>query len=666
MALPDKDTGLGTLDTLAEPLLPAEAAPIPDLEMLFPKKAIATRTQLLQLVLLAASLKLLTQMTPAAPPGAPQRTLHRNPLTISSLLRTALRDFQLFIQAPVLTLVLTLRQLEVEIGQHSPFGDAILNDNNGTTTLDYLALQRELRSVAPPPPTTGTAPPDLPRQLFSQPLETALTTAQDPQASLSKIRPRQPLDDTQIAENLTLNALKKLLMLPLPMVSHGGVKRAQLTPLATATAPQMTPAQPNNNAALMPGLRTTTPAPYQPATVDLSLFPLLTRQSSLSRLETPVAPEPEPAATPRNQLTILSVLSQQQSRFPANQPPPAQVAAGTGAGNRPPSVVLTLPRRDYHAQQAQHLNKQMKPLLQGTQLAPNAATVATSTSNNSTTNGSKVLTPSRAANPYFSQGTPVQRLVLVPLRQLQLIQGLRLPMYVPAVLRVTQNPMIPTPDSDDYLPSHPLLLPELVVLLKPSTPLIPSTPLQGPQSRSYDDIMRAPPTRKHWLKDELVDKCMIELCPRTFNFFERRHHCRKCGGIFCKEHTLHLLYINHLAQFTTGGRGTLLKVCDMCIDEYLQFIVAEFGPLLVPTVTPSTSNNGGAATPRYRQPLLATPEEQQDPNKPLAATHRPVINGKLITTKEAAAAAGCGHFDDQAPRDQLVGLVPANWSWSSF
>lgn len=665
MALPDKDTGLGTLDTLAEPLLPAEAAPIPDLEMLFPKKAIATRTQLLQLVLLAASLKLLTQMTPAAPPGAPQRTLHRNPLTISSLLRTALRDFQLFIQAPVLTLVLTLRQLEVEIGQHSPFGDAILNDNNGTTTLDYSALQRELRSVAPPPPTTGTAPPDLPRQLFSQPLETALTAAQDPQASLTKIRPRQPLDDTQIAENLTLNALKKLLMLPLPMVSHGGVKRALLTPLATATAPQMTPAQPNNNAALMPGLRTTTPAPYQPATVDLSLFPLLTRQSSLSRVETPVAPEPEPAATPRNQLTILSVLSQQQSRFPANQPPSQQIAAGTGAGNRPPSVVLTLPRRDYHAQQAQHLNKQMKPLLQGIQLAPNAATVATSTSNNST-NGSKVLTPSRAANPYFSQGTPVQRLVLVPLRQLQLIQGLRLPMYVPAVLRVTQNPMIPTPDSDDYLPSHPLLLPELVVLLKPSTPLIPSTPLQVPQSRSYDDIMRAPPTRKHWLKDELVDKCMIELCPRTFNFFERRHHCRKCGGIFCKEHTLHLLYINHLAQFTTGGRGTLLKVCDMCIDEYLQFIVAEFGPLLVPTVTPSTSNNDVAATPRYRQPLLATPEEQQDPNKPLAATHRPVINGKLITTKEAAIAAGCGHFDDQAPRDQLVGLVPANWSWSSF
>ena len=46
---------------------------------------------------------------------------------------------------------------------------------------------------------------------------------------------------------------------------------------------------------------------------------------------------------------------------------------------------------------------------------------------------------------------------------------------------------------------------------------------------------------------------------------------------FCKQHTSHSLYINHLAQFTTGGRGTLSKVCDNCIEEYNQFIAKEFG-----------------------------------------------------------------------------------------
>jgi len=35
----------------------------------------------------------------------------------------------------------------------------------------------------------------------------------------------------------------------------------------------------------------------------------------------------------------------------------------------------------------------------------------------------------------------------------------------------------------------------------------------------------------HWLKDEGADSCAG--CGVRFNLYERRHHCRNCGQVFC-------------------------------------------------------------------------------------------------------------------------------------
>eukprot|EP01087_Luapelamoeba_hula_P002056 TRINITY_DN1181_c0_g1_i1.p1 TRINITY_DN1181_c0_g1~~TRINITY_DN1181_c0_g1_i1.p1 ORF type:complete len:688 (+),score=114.64 TRINITY_DN1181_c0_g1_i1:88-2151(+) len=40
--------------------------------------------------------------------------------------------------------------------------------------------------------------------------------------------------------------------------------------------------------------------------------------------------------------------------------------------------------------------------------------------------------------------------------------------------------------------------------------------------------------RPEWMPDESVNGC--ELCSISFSFTQRRHHCRGCGHIFCKEH----------------------------------------------------------------------------------------------------------------------------------
>eukprot|EP00756_Hemistasia_phaeocysticola_P005850 Hpha_TRINITY_DN13529_c0_g1::TRINITY_DN13529_c0_g1_i1::g.111549::m.111549 len=41
--------------------------------------------------------------------------------------------------------------------------------------------------------------------------------------------------------------------------------------------------------------------------------------------------------------------------------------------------------------------------------------------------------------------------------------------------------------------------------------------------------------RRAWKRDTEVSNC--EECDAAFTFFNRRHHCRKCGGIFCNKCT---------------------------------------------------------------------------------------------------------------------------------
>lgn len=746
------------------PAHPHPDRPLGDIEIAFPKKTIATRTQLLQLVLLAASLKLLAQATPGTAlvhlhqPLRSSTTLHRNPLVVLTLSRGA-RDVQLFIQAPVLTFA--LKPDEVEIGQHSPFTDARVTEPSHARLARLLGrllaklLARLLAPTLPPPkllsPTeagspqgkasadtatsnrddakadkadtnkadtkdtktastdagntkgntkasdkantsatnatssnatnkTGAASANTSATSATSATSTSSTSSsaaplQHPlpaRRALGGTRPRQLSEEAVQAQNLTLNALKKLLLLPLPMVSPLG----RQTKLATVTQ------------AL---------TPYRPAAVDLLLFPQLTRQlASLNHvpsIDCVREDSADSANTSASSHTSASAHTSASSSRAPTAPSSATIAAVLGHQGRPsapqvapPLVSPPQPRRDYHAQQAARQRQLQRGALAGvvggTPGAPGAPGATTAPA----TPAAPDLRPFHPQHPfelgaqgYFgakrSASTPTHHPTPTKCK-LQQINGLRSPMYVPAVLRVTQNTLAPQHEDGAVPPVRGASSPQLFELL-PEPSLKGTPPLTTPLLllalvKGYDDIMRAPPTRKHWLRDETVDKCMISLCPRVFNFFERRHHCRKCGGIFCKEHTSHLLYINHLAQFTTGGRGTLSKVCDRCIDEYLEFIQAEFGPSLAPAPAHAPALPLRVASLQATRlemglaPVRAPPAPESTGNYHYQLA-RPMINGKNISTKEGAQAAGCGRFDDQLQqRDQLVGSVPANWSWSSF
>ncbi|XBW36831.1 hypothetical protein QEN19_002410 [Hanseniaspora menglaensis] len=126
-----------------------------------------------------------------------------------------------------------------------------------------------------------------------------------------------------------------------------------------------------------------------------------------------------------------------------------------------------------------------------------------------------------------------------------------------------------------------------------------NTDLSQTTTASFKTPKHDPITRKHWIPDDERNACFD--CSTKFNLFERRHHCRHCGEIFCFRHLRHYLYLNSQAHFIIGatGLGRLAKVCDSCLDKYEDLLVTGSGALGVeeeesgPNAINGNNANGG-------------------------------------------------------------------------
>jgi len=74
------------------------------------------------------------------------------------------------------------------------------------------------------------------------------------------------------------------------------------------------------------------------------------------------------------------------------------------------------------------------------------------------------------------------------------------------------------------------------------------------------------PSRKHWKPDPSAACCTSPRCRTMFNFVYRRHHCRRCGGIFCSSHTGQWVPLDQFAHF--HPKGIMSKACDGCFDDF--------------------------------------------------------------------------------------------------
>ncbi|GJC95587.1 FYVE zinc finger [Colletotrichum higginsianum] len=210
------------------------------------------------------------------------------------------------------------------------------------------------------------------------------------------------------------------------------------------------------------------------------------------------------------------------------------------------------------------------------------------------------------------------------------------PVYVPAVLRPNKHhskkPRAPKPednDGDDLLclrrsNSSFVSLPGFSVLGQKL-----SRRSTGDSGKVIDLELDADlfpqvtgePTRKHWKPDTESVMCDDPTCKRKFTPLNRRHHCRRCGNIFCHTHS------NEDCNY--NPRGSLARACFHCFTEFKVW----------------KSRNGS------RSGSDQSSDSSDTPSSPIVASPvAPTMPGMLPPTKGPEIAAS----------------VPRDWSWSTF
>lgn len=90
--------------------------------------------------------------------------------------------------------------------------------------------------------------------------------------------------------------------------------------------------------------------------------------------------------------------------------------------------------------------------------------------------------------------------------------------------------------------------------LPPSGQSTPDAPPPNP-----DEIV----TRKHWQRHGVNDACSELTCGKRLNASNGSVNCRKCGRLFCDEHSMYQMKLSRSAQHEPV-RGVWCRVCETC------------------------------------------------------------------------------------------------------
>ncbi|KAI1393696.1 FYVE-domain-containing protein [Hypoxylon trugodes] len=151
------------------------------------------------------------------------------------------------------------------------------------------------------------------------------------------------------------------------------------------------------------------------------------------------------------------------------------------------------------------------------------------------------------------------------------------PLYVPAVLRPTEHPSkkmsgskVEAHDDESQLSCSNsfISLSGLGMLgrLSRRTTGDSGKWVEGEWDLDMFPMPTAQPTRQHWKPDPDSTICDEPSCMRHFNYWTRRHHCRKCGNIFCDWHSAFDVPLDQDANY--NPRGTPSRACSHCFSEF--------------------------------------------------------------------------------------------------
>lgn len=91
----------------------------------------------------------------------------------------------------------------------------------------------------------------------------------------------------------------------------------------------------------------------------------------------------------------------------------------------------------------------------------------------------------------------------------------------------------------------------------PAAPASTSAP-HTPQPDA-DEII----TREHWQRHGPIDACSEPTCGKRLTSTNGNVNCRKCGKLFCDEHTMYQMKLSRSAQHEPV-RGLWCRVCETC------------------------------------------------------------------------------------------------------
>ncbi|ROV98202.1 hypothetical protein VSDG_04430 [Cytospora chrysosperma] len=143
--------------------------------------------------------------------------------------------------------------------------------------------------------------------------------------------------------------------------------------------------------------------------------------------------------------------------------------------------------------------------------------------------------------------------------------------------------------------------------------------------------VKGQPTRRHWKADFEADCCDEPTCKRFFNYFVRRHHCRRCGNIFCDAHSSYEVPLDESANYNPRGQPS--RSCEHCYGDFKVW-------------RSRNSSQASGAAPGQKQPVQGS---RTVPASPMSAS----------PTNSSPSTPGKG-------QPEVAVSVPSDWNWSTF
>jgi hypothetical protein len=98
-----------------------------------------------------------------------------------------------------------------------------------------------------------------------------------------------------------------------------------------------------------------------------------------------------------------------------------------------------------------------------------------------------------------------------------------------------------------------------------------------------------------WIPDDKVDKCSA--CYTGFGFFLRKHHCRRCGQIYCWKCTSRKLILPSVSPDP-------VRVCDGCYNYATDTLLFKQSTLSTNNSNPASDNSAGTIEVIGTTPLI--------------------------------------------------------------